>query len=112
MLTAPAAIPLPFVAPVPRGNAVTLIGFRRTPDGEGEVIVVVDRTFGVVYADASLSGALGASPAAIDDPVGAVTRFSWAVTRSVTGVSAGALVTYMPPRTMLFMGEESSPYRG
>lgn len=59
-MTPPDAVPLPFVAPVPRGNAVTLVGFRRTPDGEGEVLVVVDRTFGIVYADASLSGALAA----------------------------------------------------
>lgn len=111
-MTSPDAVPLPFVAPVPRGNAVTLVGFRRTPDGEGEVLVVVDRSFGIVYADASLSGALGASATAIDDPIGAVTRFSWAVTRQVTGVSAGALVTYMPARTVLFMSADASPYRG
>lgn len=55
---------------------------------------------------------LGASATAIDDPIGAVTRFSWAVTRQVTGVSAGALVTYMPARTVLFMSADASPYRG
>ena len=48
----------------------------------------------------------------LDDPIGAVTRFSWAVTRQVTGVSAGALVTYMPARTVLFMSADASPYRG
>lgn len=86
--------------------------FRRTPDGVGEVSVVVDRTFGVVYADSALAGALGASPMAIEDPVAAITRFAWALTKHVTGVSSGALVSYTPARTVLFLGPEDSPYRG
>ena len=108
----PASFPVPFVAPVPRGNAVSIFGFRRMPEGVGEVSVVVDRTFGVVYADSALAGALGASPTAIDAPVAAITRFSWEVTKHVTGISSGALVAYTPPRTVLFLVPEDSPYRG
>lgn len=108
----PAAFPIPFVAPVPRGNAVSIFVFRRTPDGVGEVSVVVDRTFGLVYADSSLAGALGASPTAIEDPVAAITRFAWEVTKHVTGVSSGALVAYTPARTVLFVSSQDSPYRG
>jgi hypothetical protein len=111
-MPSPASFPVPFVAPVPRGNAVSIFGFRRMPEGVGEVSVVVDRTFGVVYADSALAGALGASPTAIDDPVAAITRFSWEVTKHVTGISSGALVAYTPARTVLFLVPEDSPYRG
>jgi hypothetical protein len=108
----PTTFPIPFVAPVPRGNAVSIFAFRRTPDGVDEASVVVDRTFGLVYADSTLAGALGASPTAVDDPVAAITRFSWAVTKHVTGISSGALVAYTPARTVLFLVPEDSPYRG
>ena len=111
-MLSPASFPVPFVAPVPRGNTVSVFGFRRMPEGVGEVSVVVDRTFGVVYADSALAGALGASPTAIDDPVAAITRFSWEVTKHVTGISSGALVAYTPARTVLFLVPEDSPYRG
>lgn len=111
-MSSPATFPVPFVAPVPRGNAVSVYVFRRTPDGVGEVSVVVDRTFGVVYADSALAGALGASPMAIEDPVAAITRFAWELTKHVTGVSSGALVAYTPARTVLFVSPGDSPYRG
>lgn len=91
---------------------MSIFVFRRTPDGVGEVSVVVDRTFGLVYADSALAGALGASPTAIEDPVAAITRFAWEVTKHVSGVSSGALVAYAPTRTVLFLVPEASPYRG
>jgi len=75
-------------------------------------MVIVDRTFGLVYGDPALAGALGANVTAIDDPVAAITRFSWAVTRHITGVSAGALVSYTPARTVVFLSADASPYRG
>ncbi len=83
---------LPFVASIPRGHEVLVAWLKSSPDATRESALVLDRTVGVLYCDPSLWGPLGRDPRAVQDPVAMLTRWSWVVTRSTTGIAAGAIV--------------------
>ncbi len=74
--------------------------------------MAVDRTTHVVYCDPALFGPLGVDFSATTDPVAAITRYSWATTRQVIGVSAGVMVSSNRSRTRLFVGAQGTAYRG
>lgn len=83
---------IPFVAAVPRGHEVLVAWLKRSPDETRESALVLDRTAGVLYCDPSLWGPLGRDPRVLHDPVAVLTRWTWVVTRSTTGIAAGAVV--------------------
>lgn len=83
---------LPFVAPIPSHHEVLVVWLKRSPDATGESAFVLDRTAGVLYCDTSLWGPLGRDARVLQDPLAVLTRWSWVVTRSTTGVAAGAIV--------------------
>jgi hypothetical protein len=83
---------LPFVAAVPRGHEVLVAWLKSAPDATRESALVLDRTAGLLYCDLSLRGPLGRDPRVLVDPVGSLTRFSWVVTRSLSGIAMGAMV--------------------
>jgi hypothetical protein len=112
----PTTIDLPFSAPVPKGNEVLVVTFEL--DGKSPVLVH-DKTAALVYFPDDLSGPLMRAPElAIDDPVGAITRFPWVVKSAIAGISLGALVSMrlglrgQEPTTRLVVEPASTqPYR-
>ncbi|MBS2018240.1 MAG: hypothetical protein JST00_35550 [Deltaproteobacteria bacterium] len=82
-----------FLAPVPRGHDVVVTWFKQHGDSPDECLVVVDLTAGVLYCDENTWGPLGTTELALRDPVTVLTRWSWVLTRSLSGVSGGALVS-------------------
>lgn len=109
---------LEFLAPVPRGHDVLVSWFKQQPDATSESVVVLDRTAGVLYCDESTWGPLGTAELALRDPIAVLTRWTWVLTRSLSGMSGGALVSTKDRgesnhvRTDLFVEEGApSPYR-
>jgi len=87
----PSIIELPFLAPIPRGHDVVVVTF--TLDDRSPTLVV-DRTAGTVYCPDALAGALQQDPLhAVADPISTLTRWSWTVKSTMSGVCAGALVS-------------------
>jgi hypothetical protein len=83
---------LPFVAAVPRGHEVLVAWLKSAPEATRESALVLDRTASIVYCDPSLRGPLGRDARVLVDPVGELTRWSWGVTRALTGTAVGAVV--------------------
>ncbi len=114
----PQPLDLPFVAAVPRTHDVLVAWLKRSPDDTREAAFVLDRTAGVLYCDESLSGPLGRDPRALADPIAALTRWTWTVTRSIAGVAAGSIVVTTSngdsnnAQTRLFVEPPATPYRG
>jgi hypothetical protein len=112
----PTVIDLPFAAPIPKGNEVLVVTFEL--DGKSPTLVH-DKTTGVAYFPDDLSGPLMRAPElAIDDPVGAITRFAWTVKNTLAGVSVGALVSirtgqrgHEESTRLLVEPASSQPYR-
>lgn len=83
---------LPFAASIPRGHEVLVAWLKSSPDATRESALVLDRTAGILYSDPSLWGPLGRDLRVLQDPLAMLTRWSWVVTRSATGVVVGAIV--------------------
>lgn len=112
------AFELPFLAPIPRGHEVLVVGLLRAPTATEPSWLVVDRTAGILYCGENLWGPLGQSAEAASDPVAVLTRWSWRVARSATGRVRAALVASSDvgdsnfARTRLFLEPEGAgPYR-
>lgn len=111
------ALELPFVACVPRGHEVFVAWLKRSPDATHESALVLDRTASILYCDPSLWGPLGRDPRALLDPVAVLTRWTWVVTRSIAGISVGAMVLTTSSgdandaQTRLFVQSSATPYR-
>ncbi|APR80708.1 Hypothetical protein A7982_06055 [Minicystis rosea] len=111
------ALELPFVASVPRGHEILVAWLSHSPDAKDETALVLDRTAGILYCDPSLWGPLGRDPRVLQDPIAVLTRWTWTVTRSITGIAAGAVVVTTSrgdsndARTRLFVQGLAAPYR-
>jgi hypothetical protein len=81
-----------FAAMVPRGHEVVVAKFRSTVENKF-VDIVIDTTANVVYCDDRGWGPLIQIPQAIDDPISAFQRWSWALIEQTKGTVSGAIVS-------------------
>jgi len=112
------AFELPFLAPIPRGHEVLVVGLLRDPGAFEPSWLALDRTAGVLYCGENLWGPIGRSAEAATDPVAILTRWSWRVAQSATGRVRAALVGSSDvgdsnfAKTRLFLEPEGAgPYR-
>jgi hypothetical protein len=106
---------LPFPAPISGGHDVVIAELRITA-GHGTVDWLVhDLTAHVVFCDQRLWTTLRTEPDALTDPLGALVRRDWTLSKTTRGRCVGALVTdargHGAPRTLLSVDVADTPYR-
>lgn len=105
------SITLTFFAPVPRGHELHYATFHLGESGT-HAAFVHDVTAGVVYCSERLAGPLG-SQAAVQDPLGVISRFSWTLDTQERGRSLGTTCSAEgeQTRTRLFFTRDAGGYR-
>ncbi|MBN8609797.1 MAG: hypothetical protein J0L92_04405 [Deltaproteobacteria bacterium] len=105
------SVTLTFFAPVPRGHELHYATFHLGESGV-KVAFVHDVTAGVLYASDRLAGPLG-SHAAVQDPLGVLSKFSWILDHQDRGRSLGSMCSAEgdQTRTRLFFTREVAGYR-
>lgn len=103
---------LGFLAPVPRGHQIRYAWLRMAPDSDTFAAFVHDLTAGIVYCDRRLVGPLG-SVAAMEDPLGVLSHFSWSLEKQLSGRVVGVLCSAdeQVTRTRLAIAIEPGTYR-